>query len=307
MECLNRQIEHKCITYHNDQWFQFALPENKKYYINISNQACKDVDGVQLVVIDGEPCKPETYKSLGCVSLGTQDDIYFTFDSLKTNYNYLLLVDGYLEDYCKFEIEISDLPKGKHYSENHKKINHKLEKDVVNFAWVVNDFEANQFEDYYVYKRESKAKKSTIIDVINHEKDSYGQNKLVYSTLDTLQKTGLYFYEVYIQKMNQERALVGSFKVDFDKREVEEKFTNYHLILSRTYKKSSALEVVVEDKLTNRIVLSRETAPSRDHQLRYYLKPALDQGITQFKITINNLRNNKREVFEVDWNQYLKK
>ena len=305
--CLNRDIEHKCITYHNDQWFDFSVSEAKNYYINISSQSCKDIDGVQLVVIDGAPCEPESYTSLGCVSLGTQDDIYLSLGALKLNHNYLILVDGYLEDYCKFEIELSDIPKGNpRRNKPAPNLNYKLSKNVVNFAWSVNNDNASNYEEYHIYRRESREHKSTLLGTLNHEKDSYGKNKLVYSSSDTLQNTGLFYYDVYANLKVGGKELIGSLKVDFDLKEVQNKYSKYNLNLSRTFKKSTPIEILITDAITDRIIISDYRDASRDHQLMYNLKPALDLGITKIKIAIKNQRKDKTEVFEIDWTQYLK-
>jgi hypothetical protein len=71
-----------------------------------------------VVVIDGEPCKTETYKILSCVSLETQDDVNVKLVGLTENQDYLINVDGYLEDQCSFIIDISPVPKG--VSHNYK-------------------------------------------------------------------------------------------------------------------------------------------------------------------------------------------
>ena len=68
--------------------------------------------GVQIVVLQGEPCHVETYEILTCVSLANQDDIYIELNSLQTQQNYYINIDGYLHDYCGFEIEVSQYAKG---------------------------------------------------------------------------------------------------------------------------------------------------------------------------------------------------
>ena len=42
----------------------------------MGGQNCRDVRGVPLVVLTGQPCQPATYRVLSCASLGTQDDVF---------------------------------------------------------------------------------------------------------------------------------------------------------------------------------------------------------------------------------------
>lgn len=305
--CLNKQIEQKCITYHNDQWFEFSIQENKNYFLNISDQNCRDIQGVQLVVIDGIPCETETYKSLGCISLNTQDDVYLKLESLKENHNYLVLVDGYLEDYCKFEIELSDTPKGNPTKDlNNIQLNHLLTEDIVNFTWNVNELKSNNYSEYEIYRRESKERKSKLINTLYHEKDAYGNSKLVYNSSDTIINSGIYFYNVFAKLNTNGKEFLGQLKLDFDKEKVKDSFSNHELIISRTYKKSTAIEVLITDAITDAIIISDYRPSSRDHQLFYNIKPALDIGITLVKVSIKNVKKSKTEVFEIDWNKYLK-
>ncbi|RZK31265.1 MAG: hypothetical protein EOO57_16600, partial [Hymenobacter sp.] len=74
--CVDERLTGRCIEYHNDQWFEFRPPTAGTYFVNIGGQRCRDVRGVQLVVLTGTPCEPATYRVLSCTSLGTQDDLF---------------------------------------------------------------------------------------------------------------------------------------------------------------------------------------------------------------------------------------
>ena len=82
--CVDERLTGKCIEYHNDQWFQFTPATTGRYFVNVGGQKCRDVRGVQLVVLTGQPCQPATYRILSCTSLGTQDDVFVTPDSFRT-------------------------------------------------------------------------------------------------------------------------------------------------------------------------------------------------------------------------------
>ncbi|GJM63277.1 hypothetical protein [Persicobacter diffluens] len=111
-DCVDESLTGKCIQYHNDQWYHFNAGSEPKLYLNIFDQHCRDLFGVQVVVLKGTPCQPETYQVLSCVSLETQNDIHIPLEDLVEGQNYLVNVDGYLEDFCQFKIQLSAEPIG---------------------------------------------------------------------------------------------------------------------------------------------------------------------------------------------------
>lgn len=307
--CINTEITGKCIKYHNDQWFEFSVDEERPYFINISNQSCRDVLGVQLVVIKGQPCMPETYFPVACVSLANQDNIYVKLDSLEPKTNYLLVVDGYLKDYCQFDLEISNQPKGKpaKVEIDNNSLTFELNQQFVNATFYVDESKSLNYLNYQILRREANQKKSVKIKQINHEKNAYGKSILMYQFTDTLSKTGKYNYEIYVIKNNLEKDRVSFFNIDFDEKLVKEKYTNHYLTISKIYKKSTALEILITDAITEKVIVSDFRAASRDHQLFYNIKSALDVGTEKIKVHIKDVRKNKTETYIVDWSIYLKK
>ena len=81
--CVDERLTGKCIEYHNDQWFGFTPTISSRYFVNVDGQKSRNVRGVQLVVPTGQPCQPATYRVVSCTSLGTQNDVFVTLDSLR--------------------------------------------------------------------------------------------------------------------------------------------------------------------------------------------------------------------------------
>jgi hypothetical protein len=54
--CIAKALTNKCLVYHNDQWFSFQVEENGNYYLNITNQQCKKLKGLQVILLEGNPC-----------------------------------------------------------------------------------------------------------------------------------------------------------------------------------------------------------------------------------------------------------
>ena len=88
--CVDKRLIGNRIEYHNDQWFTFTPTISGRYFVNVGGQKCRDVRGVQLVVPTGQPRQPTTYRVLSCTSLGTQNDDFVTFNSLRIGCPYLL-------------------------------------------------------------------------------------------------------------------------------------------------------------------------------------------------------------------------
>ncbi|MES2731020.1 MAG: hypothetical protein V4714_04700 [Bacteroidota bacterium] len=196
--CIDESLTGKCIEYHNDQWFQFTPAQSGQYFVNISKQDCRDIRGVQLVVIDGEPCQPKTYRTLSCTSLATQDNIYVSLDHLEANHAYLLNIDGYLNDFCRFQIQVSHQSKGFPAQSIGLKTAPDIQTDEtgVQLTWTVTDEQAVKLRSYQLYRRFEKEKKSKWIQTVSHEKNTRGDSKLQYTAVDTVTTRGRYTYQI---------------------------------------------------------------------------------------------------------------
>jgi hypothetical protein len=194
--CVDERLTGKCIEYHNDQWFEFRPPASGTYYINIGGQRCRDVRGVQLVVLTGTPCQPATYRILSCTSLGTQDDLFVALPGLRMGQAYLLDVDGYLKDYCTFTLQVSGQARGMPVVPA-PAVPASLPSTsrVVQLAWQVPDSLAST--------RYCRVLRRELHEFRAHEvwrepvvRDSYGQLRPAYSHRDTLPAPGQYLYQL---------------------------------------------------------------------------------------------------------------
>ncbi|WP_201986214.1 hypothetical protein [Hymenobacter rubidus] len=195
--CVDERLTGKCIEYHNDQWFEFTPKAAGRYYVNIGGQKCRDVRGVQLVVLTGQPCQPATYRVLSCTSLGTQDDVFVTLDSLRAGQPYLLDVDGYLKDYCQFTLQVSQTAAGMPVSYFPPSPTRLLPtaSRVVELSWTLPDSLA-RIPDFRVMRREIHQYRSTEVRRVPVRRDTYGRAETSYAVADTLPGPGIYDYQV---------------------------------------------------------------------------------------------------------------
>ena len=195
--CVDERLTGKCIEYHNDQWFEFTPKVAGRYFVNIGGQKCRDVRGVQLVILTGQPCQPATYRVLSCTSLGTQDDVFVTLDSLRAGQPYLLDVDGYLKDFCQFTLQVSQTATGMPVSYFPPSPTRLLPtaSRVVELSWTLPDSLANA-PACRVMRREIHQYRSTEVHYVPVRRDTYGRPVLSYSVTDSLPGPGIYDYQV---------------------------------------------------------------------------------------------------------------
>ena len=194
--CVDERLTGKCIEYHNDQWFEFRPPTSGTYFVNIGEQRCRDVRGVQLVVLTGTPCEPATYHILACTSLGTQDDLFVALPNLQAGRLYLLDVDGYLKDYCSFTLQVSGHAKGLPVVPAPAASAALPGRSrVVQLAWQVPDSLAGT-RYCRVLRREAHEFRGREIRREPVVRDSYGQLRTAYALSDTLPAPGNYLYQV---------------------------------------------------------------------------------------------------------------
>ena len=195
--CVDERLTGKCIEYHNDQWFEFTPKTAGRYFVNIGSQKCRDVRGVQLVVLTGEPCQPATYRILSCTSLGTQDDVFVTLDSLRAGQPYLLDVDGYLKDFCQFTLQVSQTAAGMPVSYSPPSPMRLLPtaSRVVELSWTLPDSLVDA-PACRVMRREIHAYRSTEVRRVPVRRDTYGRPETSYTATDTLPGPGTYDYQV---------------------------------------------------------------------------------------------------------------
>jgi hypothetical protein len=198
-DCINRALTSRCLVYHNDQWFTMTPPTAGPYYINIHGQQCKKAYGVQLVILEGDPCKTDSYQLKRCVPFSDQSDFYVKLDSLKPNMEYLVNVDGFLGDLCSFNIEFSSSLRGIPVNAANTRLltpNTQLNDSIVSIAWTVNDSLAFTVKEFQLFRKREKDRSSVRVE-LPLEYNAYGAVQRYYEVRDTLSEKGNYVYSVY--------------------------------------------------------------------------------------------------------------
>lgn len=308
--CLNHVRTKKLIQYHNDQWFFFNASNSEKQYINISGQECRDLRGVQLMLIHGEACEPDGYEIVDCVSLGDQDDVFLELNDLETNEEYLVLIDGYLHDNCGFVIEFSDSPQGLPiYEQAISPMNAISNIDfLMELHWSVPDSIADLISRYEVYRRHDGEYKSTKVHEVEQGFNARGVALLDYDFEDVLPGYGKYKYKI-IGVRDQGRLLISSILKNYrptrnvdahSKTSVEsDDFISedpaYWLEVDLNYPNACKLKITVFDASSQEMLKKYDLVyNSVNTSFRAYIKDFKDKGIDNYKLEIVEEKSNEK-------------
>lgn len=292
--CVDESLTGKCIQYHNDQWFFFTAADRPAHYLKVYGQTCRDTRGVQLVVIDGEACQPETYQVLACVSLATQDDVYLKLDSLEAGKTYLLNIDGYLHDFCAFTIEYSDSPGGTNVSE-------PLETDYqigqenrqVLFSWETPADILHQVDHYQLYRRSEEEARFRPLQQLAHQRNAHGHSESTYQATDSIALNSTYYYRLVAVLPSGENIILFEEKVKA-KLSAEEAYID----IPFPYRGKTDYLLLVYDPLSQQL-LSREEGKSDKKQssLRYYIGGFIKQGHRQYRVVLLNRKTKEQKEY----------
>lgn len=292
-ECVNKALTNKCLVYHNDQWFYFILNEPGNFYLNIQGQKCRDRRGVQVLIIEGNPCETSDYRILECVSRGLQNDVFIPLQSLKAKTPYLINVDGFLGDYCDFGIQIAAKPFGLplHYDRKDTLEVKTIQKGkLVEIRWVVPKERIEMYSGFKIYKKSSKDSRINLNREMIIERNTYGQPVLQYSFLDTLLVQGNYTYTVFgIHKETMIPIMVSENKVSYFEKKAEPKPASQIIVPLNSG--SEKYEVMVYDQSNLTVLTKYKTGvdAKTPRQLIIDIENYTAKGLKSFMVLISDL------------------
>ena len=262
--CVDERLTGKCIEYHNDQWFEFTPKIAGRYFINIGGQKCRDVRGVQLVVLTGQPCQPATYRVLSYTSLGTQDDVFVKLDSLRAGQPYLLDVDGYLKDFCQFKLQVSDRAVGVPAVSAPPSLVGTLPSSnrVIHLEWTLPDSLADATH-CRVLRRELREFRSSERARVPVGRNTLGGQPATYTATDTLPHPGYYLYQIVADAApnGQAPALLRQQLISFSKLNPMwgQPSTVPHIMLPLDkYPRNARLSVVITNPANGQLLFARQ-------------------------------------------------
>jgi hypothetical protein len=196
--CINKRLTSKCLVYHNDQWFTFHVEESGDYFMNIATQKCRDNMGVQLIIIEGNPCEVNTYKILECITRIHEGVAYVDLKNLKEKTSYLINIDGFNGDFCEFKIQLASSPwKPQRLVAPADSVKAKAKPKVHELFWEIKDDLASRVNGFAVYRRRETDEGMKLIRELGVSSNALGVNATKYTISDTLPGLGRYRFEVF--------------------------------------------------------------------------------------------------------------
>ncbi len=296
--CVDESLTGKCIDYHNDQWFTFTTAAAGTYYVNIARQQCRDIRGVQLVVLEGTPCQTTTYRILTCVSLASQDDIYVQLDSLKPSHTYLLNVDGYLHDYCRFSIQVGGQPQGFPMNQSATgTVTANTEAGFVDLFWKTDANNSSQLLEFQIFRRMQSEAQSKQIGTVVLKRDTHGTTQELYQFRDTLAVPALCFYKIVGQTTDDKTILIG----EYQKQARLTRFADSFVRITVPYKLNTNATLLIYNALDDSLIrkvnfVTKET----NTEIRYGTGSLIEKGIRKLRIKLINQDTGKSQEWTVD-------
>jgi hypothetical protein len=290
-DCINKALTNKCLVYHNDQWFTITPTTTGPFFINIHNQSCKKLYGVQLVILEGDPCKTDSYQLKRCVPFSDQSDFYVRLDSLKPNEEYLINVDGFLGDLCGFKIEFSSSLRGVPVNAINTKLltpSMTLKDSIVSLGWSVNDSLAFTVKDFQVYRKKDK-EKSIMRAAMPIVHNAYGSMQKDYVTNDTLWDKGAYTYFIYGSTAD-DKLLLSQQSFIYPPEKPSETSKRIRLmrreIVYHTKSRGMVTVNVFDDFTDRKLLTTNRTADKGKNVLLLDFSDMVEEGIYFYKIVI---------------------
>lgn len=199
--CLNQALTGKCLVYHNDQWYEFKVKEPQAYFLNISNLVCRNSNGIQVILIEGNPCETKNYRVLHCIRQIKNEEVFVPLGMVTANMTYLIEIDGFDGDHCDFNIQIARRPSGlpmkfEELQKSEAAINVGSQKDsLVNINWKVPAGLLDQIDQFRMY-RLAGGDIVRLERIVPSSKNAYGKPIDTYHLQDTLTTPGDYVYRV---------------------------------------------------------------------------------------------------------------
>jgi hypothetical protein len=298
--CINKKLTEKCLIYHNDQWFTFNSPIGGKLFLNVSNQQCRKKFGVQVLVIEGNPCEANTYKLLHCESFTDQNDTFITIDSVEANKEYLINIDGFLGDICSFDIQLATKPKGyplKQKSLDTLQLQAKLDQNIVTLNWRVDEGVREELEFFEVHRQLSTAFRSQLLKEVLLQFNAQGKSLDNYQCTDTLKEKGTYIYNIIGISKSGERRLLDYKRIGYWPLGVYRTSPRLVASVPLNFKKKSDVDLLIMNELSGEVLFKRTCVECSDQELSIDLTNEVLRGVQRFRIEVYHLRSKSQTAY----------
>lgn len=252
-DCLNKALTNKCLVYHNDQWYTFSVAEPSRYYLNISSQQCRDNRGIQMILIEGNPCETTSYRVLACIPQIRDSEVFVSLGEIKAGTTYLVEIDGFLGDQCDFDIQVSRRPVGmplqkeSYVKAEFEEISKFLRDSIVTIDWKLPEDWMDELDVFRVYRLTNR-ENFKIERIVDLTRNAYGRPNNRYHLTDTVSQSGTYRYRVFgYAKTGKTPVLLAEQHIVFQKSNVQTDNTQ-NILIDPGFQQKGGYETRVYDR-----------------------------------------------------------
>jgi hypothetical protein len=231
-----------------------------------------------------------------------------TLNNLKRNHTYLINLDGYLNDYCAFDIKISStLPDFAVVRTEHKtEASLQLKNDSVYFQWKLDeDLQKLGIVEFEITRRFRTDKKAQSIATIGVERTVKGDYKEEYNYTDTISKEGIYSYKIIGKRTDGKKYLIKEQDLNY-------KPINTQILKPQLHFKNHT-EIIVEifdadikqqfggsefeGKKKEKLLMSYTTTYFEKSPFSIDMAPYVERGINKIRVVVSDSKRKVSEEF----------
>lgn len=299
--CVNKKLTERCLIYHNDQWFTFSPDRDGTFFLNVSEQTCKKKFGVQVVVIEGNPCETSTYRLLHCESFTNQSDTFIQLDGLRADKQYLINIDGFLADICGFKIQVGHKPAGlpqKSEVLNSLHLTSTINKDVVSLHWEVNENLLDSLYSFEIYRQGMSAYKKEKIRQVPLGLNSIGHALTAYQYTDTVTKHDTYVYTILgVFNDGKKRVVLEETRIRFASPKQYQEEKHHVASIPLQHKKKGDIDFLIMNDASGEVLFKRTCTACSSQVIDLDLTREVNKGIARFRIETLHLKTREQQFY----------
>lgn len=292
--CLNQALTGKCLVYHNDQWYSFQVSEPQSYFLNISRLTCRSSNGIQVILIEGNPCETRNYRVIQCIRQIKNEEVFVPLGMVVANTTYLIEIDGFDGDHCDFDIQIARRPLGlpmkfEEVQRSEATATEGIQKDsLVDIAWKVPDGMLEQIDQFRAFR----LKEADIIRLeraLPASRNAYGKPLSSYHLQDTLPSPGDYLYRVFGYSPSGLPVLMTEARISYVKRKPPPAISQ-HVVIDPPFKGrvEYAVRIYEREQLSVIHAFSGTYDPASPAPIEIDMKDFIAKGYRTYLVVVIN-------------------
>jgi hypothetical protein len=221
-------------------------------------------------------------------------------ENLEPGKEYLLNVDGYLHDFCSFEMELSLTPLGLPAVQKIQlDASDYVQNDTLKYFWTTPDSLLGTITSYNLHRRKSNEFKFTFLKNFPTKKDAFGEVKKEFQYREILEREHTPWAYKLVAETSGESFIADEFSAREYRRSPEK--MHYRIPVEIAFMEKAELSLKLVDYLMG-VVLEEKTInylPGDYKPVYFDVGEYIELGVKRFHLEIKNLDTN--ELFRVEY------